>query len=495
MLPFQFFSIGAKCRLFKSPVSLRSQLLWGILLPTLAVVAFNTIGLYRQALKAADLAYDRTLLASAKSIGELLEVGQENGKAYLKSNLLYSALEAFEADNRSRLYYKVTGFDGEIVSGFNELPGWNGKIPQAGPYSALVDFYDDFYLNTRVRVAVLLQPVTWIGGQGMAIVQVAETLELRQTLARSLLLDTLWRQALLLLLIISVVILVVHSATRPIERMSQNLRRRSEQDLRPVPLENTPVELVPFVTATNQMMEKLSSHIEQQKKFVRDASHQLRTPLAVLSAQVQSAQRGDIPAVQAFAEIRETVSRATELANQMLALAKVEQLRREGLNSVSDLSEAVREVALDLSALIADKHLDFEIRTQICHVRARDWALRELTRNLLHNAIRHSPIHGSLSIDVEKIERHAHLLISDSGEGIPAHLRDRLFEPFAARGSLGGSGLGLSICQDIVLAIGGRIELVNRVQNNRTVGLDAHVWVPLQQVAQILQSSEASESS
>ena len=98
--------------------------------------------------------------------------------------MLYAALEPFEADNRSRMYYKVTGFQGEMVSGYAELPAYKGKLPDKGLYAALVDFYDDSYRGEAVRVAVLLQPVAGVNGQGMATIQVAETLELRQTLAR-----------------------------------------------------------------------------------------------------------------------------------------------------------------------------------------------------------------------------------------------------------------------------------------------------------------------
>jgi two-component system sensor histidine kinase TctE len=124
-------------------LSLRSQLLLGILVPVLVLVAVNTASLYRRALRAADTAYDRTLLASAKSIGEQLAVTGSGDAAALQANVPYSALEAFEADNRSRLYYKVSGFRGEMVSGFEDLPAWRGSIPTKGPYAALVDFYDD----------------------------------------------------------------------------------------------------------------------------------------------------------------------------------------------------------------------------------------------------------------------------------------------------------------------------------------------------------------
>jgi hypothetical protein len=183
------------------PSSLRRTLLLGILLPVFGFVLINTVVLYRQALAAADTAYDRTLLATAKSLGEQLEVVGEGSSAHIKSSLLYSALEAFEADNRSRLFYRVSGFSGELVSGFEDLPAGPQTMPSQKIYAALVHFYDDEYRGVPVRMAVLLQPVAGLGGQGMATIQVAETLELRETLARQILLDTLWRQAVLVLVI------------------------------------------------------------------------------------------------------------------------------------------------------------------------------------------------------------------------------------------------------------------------------------------------------
>ena len=165
--------------------SLRSQLMLGILVPVLLLVLFNSTVLYRQALRAADIAYDRTLLATAKSIGEQLEIVGSGDAVKVRATLPYSALEPFEADNRSRMFYRVSGFQGEMVSGFEDLPMWRGRLPNKSLYAALVDFYDGSFRGEAVRVAVLLQLVSGAGGQGMATIQVAETLELRQTLARS----------------------------------------------------------------------------------------------------------------------------------------------------------------------------------------------------------------------------------------------------------------------------------------------------------------------
>ena len=460
-------------------MSLRSVLLLGILLPVLALIALNTASLYRQALRAADTAYDRTLLASAKSLGEQLEVIGDGEQAQLKATVLYSALEPFEADNRSRMFYRVSGFAGELVSGFQDLPTWRGSLSAKGPYAALVDFYDDHYRGTPVRVAVLLQPVAGIHGRGMATIQVAETLELRQTLARQVLVDTLWRQALLLLVITAVVVGVVQIATRPVREISQQLLRRAEGDLKPIDAARAPAELLPLIAATNQVMARLEQLLADQKRFVRDTAHQLRTPLAVLRTQLQSSQRGDMTPEQALREMGSTVERATELANQMLSLAKVEQLRQQGGALVLDWAEQVRAVALDLAPLIAQAQIDFEIDTVPAPVRAHEWALRELTRNLLHNALKHMPKRGRLQVRLVSASRRATLSIADSGPGIAADLRQRLFQPFASGDPHSGSGLGLAICQEIVRALGGDIRLENRLQDGRVVGLDAIVSLHL----------------
>ena len=464
-------------------LSLRSQLLLGILLPVLVFVVINTVSLYRQALRAANTAYDRTLLASAKSIGEQLEVTGSGDNAHLKATVLYSALEAFEADNRSRMYYKVSGFAGEMVSGFEDLPAWHGKLPTKAPYAALVDFYDERYRDVPIRMAVLLQPVASHEGRGIATIQVAETLELRETLARQILLATLGRQAALIAVIVLVVAVVVQRATRPVRALSSQLGARPENDLTALDTSGAPRELVPLVDAMNQAMGRLAHLLEHQKRFVRDTSHQLRTPLAVLKTQVQSALRGDVEPMQALHEINHTVARATELANQMLALAKVEQLRQQGDAPVTDLAPIARAVALDLAPLIAEHRLDFSIATVPASIRAHEWALRELVRNLLHNAIKVSPDGSRLRIEIVADSHRAALTVADSGPGISVHQRRQLFEPFAADAgaspSLRGSGLGLAICHEIVRSLHGSIALNNRELQGRIEGLDAIVRLPI----------------
>lgn len=314
----------------------------------------------------------------------------------------------------------------------------------------------------------------------MATVQVAETLELRRTLARQILLDTLIRQLLLITVITVVVLVVVQRVTRPVRRLSESLRLRLEDDLTPIEASDLPREIQPLTDATNQVMQRLQQVLDHQKRFVRDAAHQLRTPLAVLKVQVQSALRGDAPAQEALQEMQVTVDRATVLANQMLSLAKVEQVRQLQDFATLDWAEVVRAVALDVSPLIAEKDLDFDITTLPCPVHAHDWMLRELVRNLLHNAVRHSPKRGRLTISIQPQGTKAHLLIRDAGSGISDAMRERLFQPFATGDTKSGTGLGLTIAREIVLALDGTIQLNNRLHGETIEGLDTCVWLPLQ---------------
>ena len=458
--------------------SLRRQLLAGILIPMVLIVAFNTWSLYRQALAALNTAYDRTLLASAKSLGESLDVRGEGDAARLQANVPSAALEAFEADLQSRMAYRISTRQGVLLSGYDDLPMWHGQIPMQPPYAALVDFYDGQFRGEPVRMAVLLQPVASTTGRDVAVVQVAETLEIRHALARQILWDTLARQAALIALIAATVIVVVQRATRPVRALSQELQARPDDDLRPIAAPDAPRELQPLIAATNEHMRRQSDLLAQQQRFVRDASHQLRTPLAVLKAQVQSARRGDVAPPEALAEIEHTVDRATQLANQMLALAKVAQLQQQADVAPAQFDEVVRAVALDVAPLIAGKGLDFDLQTEPVTLRAHDWMLRELTRNLLHNAIRHTPAGGLLAITLARAGGEARLTVADGGPGVAPELAERLFQPFSAGAGGTGSGLGLAICHEIVQTLGGRIQLVNRMHNGRVDGLDAIVSLP-----------------
>jgi two-component system sensor histidine kinase TctE len=458
------------------PHSLRRYLLAGIVIPITLFVILDAIGAYSRALRAVNVAYDRSLLASARYIGELLQTQGDT----LKVDLPYAALEIFDANNSGRMYYRINGLQGEFLSGYADLPDYTRKPPQRSEYAALVDFYDTEYRGERVRMAALYQPVAGHNLRGMALIQVAETDEVRQQLARGLLIETLVREALLIAIVAVVAWMVVSRALRPVYDLRRDVTARGERDLSPVATSGLPLELQPVVGAINELMQRVLRMVGHQRQFVRDASHQLRTPLAVLKTQAQNGLSGHADPVQTLAQMHHTVDRAIRLANQMLALAKVEQVHEQDAPTAVELSEVAREVALDLSPLIGDKAIDFELRADTpVWVSGHAWMLRELTRNLLHNAIRETPAGSVLCLSVAAEAEHAVLCVRDSGPGLSEAQRERLFEPFRTGHPTTGSGLGLTICREVCERMGGTIELVNRLDHGTEAGLDAIVRLRL----------------
>ena len=435
--------------------------LW-ILAALVTFLVIDTTVIYQNTLQSINVAYDRTLLASARAIGDTIRF--EDGK--LTSSLPYATLEVFEAVTRGRIVYRVNDFEGEFFTGYPELPPHDGVFPKKTPYAALAAFYEDSFENESVRVAALLQPVYIGTGYRMVTVQVAETLELRRALAQQALLSTLDRQLIFLMVLSMVIWWLIARGMRPVSALRRELLERDPDSLTPLTTP-APRELKPIVEALNEVMGRLKRVLDNQQRFVRDASHQLRTPLAVLKAQVQNAQRGHVPPQIAFDELAIAVDRATRIANQMLAIAKVAQLdgMPEPVTETTDLVILARDLAVECSPLIAEKHLDFALDApdrESLVFRGHEWLIRELFRNLLSNAIRHTPRGGELGIDIRRDKQALSMSVWDSGSGLDPERQAKLFEPFSSGDPNAGSGLGLVICRDICRSIGAKLTLANR---------------------------------
>jgi two-component system sensor histidine kinase TctE len=327
---------------------------------------------------------------------------------------------------------------------------------------------------------------------------VAETLELRRALAQQLLAHTLGLQALLIAAIAGLLWWLVRRTTAEIREVGQGWQARTASDLSPLDSQRLPRELRPMADAANVLMNRMTGVMERQRRFIRDAAHQLRTPLAVMRVQVQAGLKGHVSAEQSLSDMAITVDRATRLAQQMLSLARVEQWRQAhaGRNPdanagsparVTDdaplpLRDAVQALALELAPLWVDKQVECDIRLDdVGALDAPSWAVRELVRNLLHNAIKASPHRGNLTMVLRASSHGAELLIGDEGPGLDDEASKWLFQPFAHRPRVDhdGTGLGLAICHDIVQALGGEIQLTNRLVQGLTTGLDARVWLPV----------------
>ena len=456
--------------------SLRGQLLRWLLIPLAVLVAINAVSVYRNALEAADLAYDRSLLASTRALAERVSIVQ--GKVV--ANVPYVALDSFETDTLGRLYYKVTGINGEFVSGYDDLPPVPANTKRSDIYPALVRFYHASYRGTPVRIAALLQPVYDDSMRGIALIQVGESLDARYELSRKILFDTLWRQAALVLAVALLSWFAVRFVLRPLMRLTDDVASRAPTDLSGFDVALVHREVRPLVHAMNGYMDRLHALIGGQRRFIADASHQLRTPLTVLKTQAELALRASDPA--AMREIVEGIARTTDstvhLANRLLTMARAEHGVAEGqLVSVS-LSDTARQVGMALAMAAVGKDIDLSLDAeQDVPVSGNALLLQELVTNLLENAIRYTPSGGRVALRVLRTADGAALLeVEDSGIGIAVDERERVFAPFyrapgAQQVNAAGAGLGLTIVRDIAALHGARIALDDNAHGGLTVRL------------------------
>ena len=459
--------------------SLRGQLLRWLLIPLAVLVAINAVSVYRNALDAADLAYDRSLLASTRALAERVSI--VNGRVV--ADVPYVALDSFETDTLGRLYYKVTGINGEFVSGYDDLPPVPANVKRSDIYPALVRFYHASYRGTPVRVAALLQPVYDDSMRGIALIQVGESLDARYDLSRKILLDTLWRQAALVLAVALLSWFAVRFVLRPLMRLTEDVASRAPTDLSGFDSALVHREVRPLVHAMNGYMDRLHALIGGQRRFIADASHQLRTPLTVLKTQAELALRATDPA--AMREIVEGIARTTDstvhLANRLLTMARAEHGVAEGQLVGLSLSDTARQVGMALAMAAVGKDIDLALEAeQQVTVTGNALLLHELLTNLLDNAICYTPAGGRVTLRVLPAEGGAALLeVEDSGIGIAAGERERVFAPFyrapgAQQVNASGAGLGLTIVRDIAALHGARITL----DDNAHGGLTVRVYFP-----------------
>lgn len=234
-----------------------------------------------------------------------------------------------------------------------------------------------------------------------------------------------------------------------------------------------PAELRPAAGRMHELRESQSRWVEEQRRFLADATHQLRTPMAVLRTQLQSAIAGHVLVGDMLPQMLHTVDRAAGLANQLLSLTKVEQLKRSGDLQPANLHGVARDTVMELAPLVAAKRLDFALEGPELQAPADAALLGELLRNLLANAIHHTPVHGRLGILLRDGTGRTEIVVWDEGPGIDDEVRPRLFQPFSA--AKGGVGLGLSICRQIAEAMGASVHLYNRIERGAVIGVDAVV--------------------
>lgn len=401
--------------------------------------------------------FDRALEYNVQVLADLVTVTQERAQF----NLPQPAREILRADDADLVYYQVLGGRGEHLSGERDLP-----LPPEDERPAVgeVRLRDDEMRGLEVRVAY-----TWVrlGAPGAqpALVQVAETREKRSVLATEIIKGVMLPQFVILPLAVLLVWLALVRGIKPLNQLEERIRQRRPDDLSPLDDKAVPLEVAPLVSSVNDLLTRLKDSIATQKRFLADAAHQLKTPLAGLRMQADLAQREGGSAEelkQSLKQIGRSSVRATHTVNQLLALARAEASGAAIARQPCDLARLTMEVVRDSVPRALEKKVDLgydgaETGAPGVVLPGNPTLIKELVRNLLDNAINYTPSTDdrpgvvTARVLADPFGGVLVLQVEDSGPGIPEAERELVFQPFYR--SLGtdadGSGLGLPIVLEI----------------------------------------------
>jgi two-component system sensor histidine kinase TctE len=321
-------------------------------------------------------------------------------------------------------------------------------------------FYDGAIRGEPVRLAAMTVPFAG----GAAHILIAETLVKRERMARQLLASTALPELAFFVIALAVVWYGVGRGLAPLESLRAELAARAPRDLRPVAEDQAPAEVRPLVQALNDLLRRLGQSIDAQQRFVADAAHQLRTPLAALQAQVDAARREAMPPELAATvdHLHAAARRAAHLSRQLLTLAAVEpSTGRPFAPEPADLAAVAQARVADWVARADARAIDLGFELEPAPVAGEPGLLVELAANLVDNALHYTPRGGEVTLRTGRRNGRAFLEVEDSGPGIPAGERERVFERFhRVKGTPGeGTGLGLAIVREIAHRHGAAVDV------------------------------------
>ena len=452
-------------------LSIRQRLLLLLLPPLLLLSALWAAVSYRSVLHFADLAYDRALYDTARTLAT--QVKRVNGELVL--DLSDDEREMLEVDPDDEVFFEAATDRGQRLGGNAHLPGPDGESLQ----NESTHFYDRRVGDEKLR----LVEYRALQRGSTVIVRVGETRRKRSQLATEALLSMVPVLASFIGAVGLAVWWGVGRGFQPLARMREAIASRHRGDLSPLPLHGLPPELREQAHVINDLMARLATVLDTERSFLADATHQLRTPITVLRTQTELALRArDWPALQAqLRHMDQVAQRLTRLANQLLNLSRAES----GLVDSADF-EIVDMAALLLDLIAAhepqaharQQQLAWKLPAEPTTVRGSALMLEQMLANLLDNAIRYTPEGGHLRLSVVASGDWLHLRVLDDGPGIPEAEREAVLRRFhrGSRSTGTGSGLGLAIVQQTVLAHGGRFRLAAGREDG--CGLLAEVDLP-----------------
>jgi two-component system sensor histidine kinase TctE len=418
--------------------SIRRRLLLFLIPSLIFLVLCAGVLTYGVALSVATSAYDRSLLDPALDMAENIRVGADGPHL----DMLMQAQEALMFDHIDSMVFQIRAADGRVIAGTSEL----------APVPALRDgerrFFDGVYRNEPVRIAAVRTDTGFD-------VQVGETLYKRNRLIWEILAAELVPTLLIAFAAIGLAWTGIKHGLAPLARIRGELLGRGPNDLRPLSEADAPLEVAPAVKAFNKVLGRMREASAVQQRFLANAAHQLRTPLAGLQMHLELLLRRDLtPEVRDEIEgMHIATMRASHLAKQLLALARAEAGAANGRDVQQFDLRYIADAAVQEwvpRAIVRNIDLGFVLENAM--VSGNPLLMTELLNNLVDNAVRYTPGGGAVTVRCGMDAGSPYLSVEDNGVGIPEEARSKVFERFyRIEGTPGeGSGLGLAIVKEVV---------------------------------------------
>lgn len=485
---------GATGKVFKKAIilqkrSLFAEILDWMLAPLLVVWPLTIILTYGVAEGLANQPYDRALEDQVRALSR--QVLWDGNTSYI--NLPSAARNLLRADDTDQIYFQVRNTRNRIIAGDPDL-----GLPEVEEDRRFegVRYRTDRDKEDPIRIAYTWVAPAEVGAaeDQKVLVQVGETLGKRTRLATEIVKGVILPQFIVLPISVLLVWFGLSRGIAPLNQMQARLQARKPGDLSPIPLDQVPEELSPLIISFNELLLRLELNMQAQKRFVSDAAHQLKTPLAGLRLQAELAASAtqDAEREQSLQNIARGSRQATRLVNQLLVLARAEAQSNDILNhhvpkTTVDLSALAQEITTDRvdEALSLGHDLGLEIDTPITLL-GNETLLRELLKNLIDNAITYAPPATRITVRVSEFPDSVLLEVEDTGYGIPQHERNAVLQPFYRVLGTGkdGSGLGLAIVQRITTQHQGKLSLLDSPSSSQQdfPGLLVQVHLPKTQL-------------
>jgi len=435
------------------PYSLRRRLLFWLLIPLIAIGLLALADTWREAVQTANTVSDRVLAGSALAIAERVVVAEDGS---LEVDIPYVALEMLTSAAQDRVFYRVDGPPGTFITGYQELPVLQGAADAA-------EFGDGAFRGEDIRIARLARSASTGVSSIPFVVTVAETKIARTQLAEAILLRSAIRLGILIGAAALIIWLAVTASLAPLYRLRDAIAERNPDDLHPID-RNVPSEVGGLIDTVNSFMARLGGAISGLRNFTGNASHQLRTPMAIVRTQLALASRAPslVDARAAAQTADEAIVNAERVLAQLLLLARIDEAASQHLQQKLpvDLADIARACVAErvVTADVAGIDLGFEgDGPQL--ISGEPLLLGEMVRNLVDNAIAYAGRGAEVTVRVRGAEA-VELEVEDSGSGIPADQLATVRQRFSRGGSAApGTGLGLPIVEEIATLFGGNLTL------------------------------------